>query len=83
VAPRKSPLTQPSPFQGKGFTVTALDYLNLFQANPLGLKILADLNIRFYEGQILVPNDPVSTAVNVGHRNVVQHIYDQIAKAQG
>lgn len=62
--------------------VTAQDYLDHFQINPLGQKILADLSMRFYDRSSLVPGDAIMTGAKEGERSVVLFIIQQCLRAQ-
>lgn len=63
-------------------TILRKYYLEIFQGNPAGMKILEDLSIRFENRPSFVAGDSHATAKNEGQREVILYIYQQIANAK-
>lgn len=58
-------------------------YLDTFQANPAGQKILADLAMRFYDRPGIEAGEQEHVAlVRAGERNVILYIIQKCANAQ-
>lgn len=58
-------------------------YLDVFQANPAGQKILADLAMRFYDRPSVLAGEPEHmTFVREGERTVLLYIIQKCAEAQ-
>ena len=67
----------------KDRALLARAYMDVFQANPSGQKVLADLAMRFYDRPGLAEGEPEHMSlVHTGERNVVLHIIKQCAAAQ-
>lgn len=58
-------------------------YLDVFQANPAGQRVLADLALRFYDRPGLEAGEQEHIAlVRSGQRDVILHILQKCANAQ-
>lgn len=58
-------------------------YFEIFQFNPAGQKVLADLSMRFYDRPSVVSGEPEHmTFVRAGERNVLLYIIQKCAEAQ-
>lgn len=67
----------------KDRAVLAKAYLDVFQANPSGQKVLADLAMRFYDRPGIEAGEQQHVAlVRAGERNVLLYIIQKCAEAQ-